>query len=152
MIEDAPSSYPPVMPKVQASASISKNQLLPITVAYSFCARMASGSSTWWQTIPAVLVGWEKSGGKAIASFRSGKISTDSSRKLISPPLFHALCILQENIKHTEHGSVCSSPKQETDTCAHFLKKKICYWMDRIWSLRLKSPEQETSKKIKMVL
>lgn len=62
------------------------------------------------------LVKWEKSGGKAIASFRRDETSSDSSRELISPPLPHALCILWQNIKHTEQGNMCSSPEQEMET------------------------------------
>lgn len=73
-----------------------------------------------------LLVEWEKSGGKATASFRCDETSSDSSRKLILPPLPHALWILWEHIKQTEHGSMCTSPKQEMETLVPiFQKKKI---------------------------
>lgn len=69
------------------------------------------------------LVEWEKSGGKAIASFRCEETSSDSSRELISPPLPPALCIQWEYMKHTEQGSMCSPPNQEMEALVPIFQK-----------------------------
>lgn len=153
MAEHARPSYPPMTPKVQASASISKNQRLPILWHIHFVQERSLACLPDDTLFP-----WFWWDGRRVEERPLLHLDLMRSVQIVPESWFHllslTLCASYGKTSSTLSLAVCAAlqNRRQRHLCPFAKKRKlICYWMDRIWSLRLKSPEQEIRENIKMV-